>query len=184
MPGRIGRMISRILLAAGIALSGWSVQTQPARADWFYHLVETQCVPEIEYFSLRTHGLYNIELTGETRAAMAARGIYNLADMRAGRTFECTVRGRNIVFEIRANTPSGRGECGALQRGMVAVRVDGRVVYENNDTHGGCLDNAELTIRAHQYGVTVCETRYDFMQDERAPPAHTACETPFWAPYY
>jgi hypothetical protein len=173
----MARMISRVLVSVTVALSGWAARPTPAYADWPYHLVETECLSQIEYFSIRTHRLYNLDLTDETRAAMSARGLYDLSDA-AGRTFRCEVAGREITAEIQRAPPRERGECAALERGMMTLRVDGRAVYENNDTHAGCHDSVELTIRADRFGIVVCETHFTVIDGEQTP-TQTQCVTPF-----
>ena len=172
----------RAILSLALFVSVWGLPP-PARADLFYHLVEANCAPEISYFSVRTHGLYNIQLTPERRTALAERGLFTLSDA-AARTLSCDLGEHEIVVDFDLIPPVGRGPCGGLERGSLVLLVDGREVHRTSDTHDGCPGPLQLDIRAHAYGVFVCEIRFEQQPDQVAPPAQTTCVTPIWYSRY
>ena len=143
-----------------------------ARGDEYWELLQFTCAPELNYFMVRTFGLYN----PPTKRSWEKHGIRTLDSLKDNALF-CTLGGVKLEFRLtRFHEPRPSGVCGAMEDADAILTANGEMRATLTPTHGGCPElyshNVEVFVsrtydKGYSYRVYHCAT-YNKMESAYA----------------
>ena len=165
------RTAIRALLLTSLTLACQLGMPSAARSDEYTNLIRVTCLPEIDYFAFETFGLDNLYRFGleyesyggwtdfaeaEWTELAERHGIHELSHF-AKAPYECRLPNKDIVVEIRGYVgPRAFGECGGIGRAKVRISVNGAIVTEHDNTHGGCPRWINHEVHVSTYELRHC----------------------------